>query len=120
MSRVAVLHLEGSPADAELVRARLERGGVEADVTRVTDRESFAAALAAGGFDLILADDTPPDFDGLAALELAHAARPDVPFIFVCGDPGEDVAADALKRGATDSVAKPRLDRLAPAVGRAL
>ena len=43
-----------------------------------------------------------------------------MPFIFVSGTLGEDVAIEALKTGATDYVLKTRLARLGPAVTRAL
>jgi PAS domain S-box-containing protein len=43
-----------------------------------------------------------------------------VPFLFVSGTMGEEVAIDCLKDGATDYVLKHRLARLAPAVRRAL
>ena len=45
---------------------------------------------------------------------------PDVPFLFVSGTLGEDVAIEALKIGATDYVLKTRLARLGPSVTRAL
>src|SRR6266702_3670938 len=69
---------------------------------------------------LILADYTLPSFDGLSALMLASSARPDLPFIFVSGTLGEEVAIEALKIGATDYVLKTRLSRLVPSVHRAL
>ena len=47
-------------------------------------------------------------------------ACPDVPFIFVSGTLGEEVAIEALKIGATDYVVKTRLSRLVPSVQRAL
>jgi signal transduction histidine kinase len=43
-----------------------------------------------------------------------------VPLIFVSGTLGEEVAIEALKKGATDYVFKTRLSRLAPSVQRAL
>ena len=43
-----------------------------------------------------------------------------MPFIFVSGTLGEEVAIEALKVGATDYVLKTRLSRLAPSVARAL
>ena len=46
--------------------------------------------------------------------------HPEVPFIFVSGAMGEEVAIESLKRGATDYVLKDRLSRLGPAVQRAL
>jgi DNA-binding NtrC family response regulator len=47
-------------------------------------------------------------------------ACPEVPFIFVSGTLGEEVAIEALKIGATDYVLKTRLSRLVPSVKRAL
>ena len=52
--------------------------------------------------------------------ELRSSDSPEVPFIFVSGTLGEDVAIEALKTGATDYVLKTRLARLGPAVTRAL
>ena len=45
---------------------------------------------------------------------------PEIPFIFVTGTMGEEVAIETLKSGATDYVLKTRLSRLMPAVLRAL
>jgi C4-dicarboxylate-specific signal transduction histidine kinase len=53
-------------------------------------------------------------------LKLALSARPDLPFIFVSGTLGEEVAIEALKIGATDYVLKMRLSRLVPSVRRAM
>ncbi len=43
-----------------------------------------------------------------------------MPFIFVSGTLGEEVAIEALKIGATDYVLKTRISRLVPSVHRAL
>src|SRR3989338_5914193 len=61
-----------------------------------------------------------PGFDGLSALKIAQEKCPDVPFIFVSGTLGEDVAIEALKHGAADYVLKDRLSRLVTCVRRAL
>jgi signal transduction histidine kinase len=53
-------------------------------------------------------------------LKLALGARSDLPFIFVSGTLGEDVAIEALKIGATDYVVKTKLSRLVPSVQRAM
>ena len=120
MSTIAILHLEDSDLDAELVHARLAKGGLVFTIDRAASRDEFLAALGAREHDLILADYSLPDFDGLSALEIARRAAPETPFIFVSGMLGEEVAIDTLKRGATDYVLKQRLERLAPAVHRAL
>src|SRR5262245_35911295 len=101
---LAVVLLEDSPLDADLTVATLTRGGVRADVRRADGRASFVRALEAGPTDLILADYSLPDFDGLSALELARERCPDVPFLFVSGAIGEEFAIETLKRGARDYV----------------
>jgi PAS domain S-box-containing protein len=115
-----ILSLEDDPKDAELVQALLEAEEVVCEVTRVETQAEFAAAVEQGHIDLILADYTLPSFDGLSALKLALGKCPDVPFIFVSGTLGEEVAVEALKIGATDYVLKTRLSRLVPSVVRAL
>jgi signal transduction histidine kinase/FixJ family two-component response regulator len=119
-SPLRVLHLEDDAWDTELVQATLEGEGIQSELTRVEREQDFLAALKRESLDLILADYTLPSFDGLSALRIARQHSPDVPFIFVSGTLGQDVAIEALKTGATDYVLKTRLARLGPAVNRAL
>ena len=119
-SPIHILHLEDDPQDAALVQSTLEAGGISCAITCVENRDAFVAALEHGGVDLILSDFSLPGFDGLSALEIAHAKWPAIPSIFVSGTLGEERAIDALKSGATDYVLKERLSRLVPAVNRAM
>ena len=115
-----ILLLENDLADAELVQETLEADGIACELTCVEAEGEFRAALERGGFDLILADYTLPAFDGLSALKIVRQHFVDVPFIFVSGTLGEEVAIDALQMGATDYVFKTRLSRLVPAIHRAM
>ena len=115
-----ILYLEDEPKDAELVQASLEAEGIVCELTRADTQPGFLAFLQQGGFDLILADYTLPLFDGISALRIAQENCPEVPFIFVSGTMGEELAIEALKQGATDYVFKTRLSRIAPSVRRAL
>src|SRR5262244_4451773 len=119
-SPLRVLHLEDNANDAELIQAALDSEGIVSHVARVETRADFLAALEQGGFDVVLADYTLPSFDGLSALKISMEKCPDVPFIFVSGTLGEEVAIEALKIGATDYVLKERLSRIVPSVHRAL
>ena len=119
-SPLRILLLEDDPTDAELVQELLEADHIVCNVTRAQTRAEFLAGLEKPEIDLILADYTLPSFDGISALKLALNARPDLPFIFVSGTLGEEVAVEALKIGATDYIVKTRLSRLVPAVQRAL
>src|SRR5512144_2114246 len=119
-SKLRILNLEDNRDDCELIRSCLIREGVECDLVRVETGGDFEAAVRHGDFDLILADYSLPSFDGLSALKMAKETRPEMPFIFVSGAIGEEVAIEALKQGATDYVLKDRLSRLAAAIKRAL
>jgi PAS domain S-box-containing protein len=115
-----ILSIEDDPKDAELIQSLLETEDISCEVTRVETQAALEASLDRGGIDLILADYSLPSFDGISALKFAMKACPDVPFIFVSGTLGEEVAIEALKIGATDYVLKTRLSRLVPSVLRAL
>ena len=119
-SPLRILLLEDNALDAELIREFLEADHFSCEMTRVQTRAEFLAALEEPGIELILADYQLPSFDGLSALSLALDHRPDLPFIFVSGTLGEEVAIEAVKIGATDYVVKSRLSRLVPSVRRAL
>lgn len=115
-----ILHVEDDPQDAELIQSVLAANGLACEIVRVDTREAFEAALNQGGFDLILSDFSLPRFDGLLALSIAQDKRPDLPFIFVSGMIGEELAVDTLQCGAMDYVLKDKLSRLPSAVRRAL
>src|SRR3979411_1311785 len=115
-----ILSIEDDPKDAKLIQDLLEAEGVVCEVTRVDTEAALLDSVEQGGIDLILADYTLPSFDGISALKFAMKACPDVPFIFVSGTLGEEVAIEALKIGATDYLLKTRLSRLVPSVWRAL
>ncbi|KAG0950844.1 hypothetical protein G6F31_013726 [Rhizopus arrhizus] len=111
--------LEDSALDAELITAQLQRAGLDFEVERVGSRNTFIEAIDQRGFDVILADHVLPGFDGDAALALARERIPHTPFIFVSGTLTEELAVQALTRGARDYVVKQRLQRLPDAIRRA-
>jgi two-component system, cell cycle sensor histidine kinase and response regulator CckA len=115
-----ILHIEDSAEDSELITRLLINNGFKCQVTRIDTRPQVFDALEKNSFDLILADCQLPDFSGLRALEIAHALKPEIPFVFVSGTIGEETAIESLRNGATDYVLKDRLSRLVPAVRRAL
>ncbi|MCL4501238.1 MAG: PAS domain-containing protein [Deltaproteobacteria bacterium] len=115
-----ILIVEDLASDSELMAYELRQGNLPFSSRRVENDKDFLRELEEFRPDLILSDYHLPHFNGLAALALAQEHCPDIPFIFVSGAIGEEVAIDTLKRGATDYVLKDRLSRLVPAVKRAL
>ncbi len=114
-----VLILEDREADAELLALELSRAGFAPEWTRVSSEAEYLAELEKG-YDVILADYRLPQFDGLQALQLMQERGLDIPFVLVSGTIGEDLAVEAMKRGAADYLLKDRLARLGAAVARAL
>ncbi|MGD9900842.1 MAG: PAS domain S-box protein, partial [Calditrichaceae bacterium] len=114
-----ILHLEDNDRDADLIQSILLAEGVDCRFTRVDNHDDYLAALDQHQFDLILADYSLPQFDGLSALKIAQSRGSNIPFVFVSGSFGEEIAIETLKMGATDYVLKEKLNRLAPAVKRA-
>jgi len=117
---VRLLHLEDNPKDAELIHDRLEVAGLASEITRVSNRKGFEAALNDATYHVILCDFNLPDYDGISALSAARASQPDVPVIVISGSLGEEEAVKCLHLGATDYLLKQRLERLPNAVRRAI
>jgi len=112
--------VEDEAHDAALVEHALKDGGFQFAFKRVDTEEGFLKELQTFQPSVILSDHGLPSFDGFAALAIAQNKVPDVPFIFVTGSLGEEMAIKALKTGATDFVLKHHLATLPPAVHRAL
>ena len=117
---VRLLIVEDVATEAEIAVRRLKKAGHACTWQRVETEPEFREALRDFKPDLILSDFALPHFDGFAALATAAADAPDVPFIFLSGTLGEERAIQALKNGAMDYVLKSNLERLVPAVTRAL
>ncbi|HWP56451.1 MAG TPA: ATP-binding protein [Candidatus Acidoferrales bacterium] len=115
-----VLIIEDSEDDAELVVRELRRAQYDVCFERVDTSECLTEALRSRPWDLVISDYSMPQFRGTDALELVKKSGLDIPFIFVSGTMGEDVAVAAMKSGAQDYLTKGKLGRLVPAVEREL
>jgi PAS domain S-box-containing protein len=115
-----ILIVDDSPDDAELAVLALKRSGFDLTYECVDTPEAMRKALERGGWDLVLADYSMPHFSGLAALKMLRESKLDVPFILLSGTVGEELAVEAMKRGADDYVLKTNLARLPLAVQREL
>ncbi len=115
-----ILILEDEPADVELMIDELRRSGVEFHSRQVETADEFFAAMKQQPPDLVLSDHGSPQFDGFTILSMVRRRDPDLPFIFVTGALGEDMAIKAFGDGADDCVLKHQLTNLPGAVKRAM
>lgn len=116
---IKLLHLEDNEADALLVQKMLQKANIKYEYTFVDNEEDYCNALLNKPIDIILSDYHLPDYSGTEALLLAKTKYPTIPFVFVSGTMGEDIAIESLLNGATDYVLKNRLERIVPAIQRA-
>ena len=120
MAALSLLIIEDSEDDALLVVRALKQAGYDVAASQVHTADGLREALRRQAFDVIVADYTMPGFSGSRALAMVREQGLDIPFIFVSGTIGEDVAVAAMKTGAHDYIVKGNLARLAPAVEREL
>ncbi|MEW6303882.1 MAG: histidine kinase dimerization/phosphoacceptor domain -containing protein [Verrucomicrobiota bacterium] len=111
-----ILLLEDDEADAVLLQRELEKTRLAFRLRRVSNQESFLAALEQPDLDIILGDLRLGAFDGLTALKLARQRVPTVPFVVVTGSTTEETAVECMKSGAADYVLKQHWVRLGAAI----
>ena len=118
--RFRLLCVEDDPLDYELMVHSLKDARLEFDSICVDNEDDFAQELESWQADIVVSDYSIPWFAGTRALELTRHFSPTLPFIFISGRIGEDVATEAVRAGATDYVLKGSLVRLPHAIERAL
>src|SRR5688572_19492334 len=118
-SPLNILIVEDSEQDASLFIHELRRAGFDPKWRRVETEADFLVQLQTKP-DIILSDYSMPQFNGLRAAELLRRSGLDIPFILISGTVGEEVAVEAMKKGATDYLLKDGVGRLGTAVRRAM
>jgi PAS domain S-box-containing protein len=117
---LAVLIVEDTESDAQLIVRLLKKAGYELAYEQVETDGQMRAALKKRFWDIVISDFKMPQFDGRAALKLLQDTGRDIPFIVVSGTIGEEIAVSMMKAGAHDYLIKGELARLVPAVEREL
>src|SRR5438067_9948896 len=87
--KVRILHVEDNPADVELIRQNLKRGGIDVEVVVVDNLRDCEAMLDKERFDLVISDFNLPRGNGLEVLSAVRKKRPTLPFILISGSLGE-------------------------------
>jgi DNA-binding response OmpR family regulator len=113
------LLIEDNPADAEIVSRILEDAGIGVIEAAETAEEGLRVFRQAK-WDLLVVDYRLPGSSGLEALERIRELDPSVPAIMLTGMGNEQVAAEAIKRGADEYVSKDALTTTLPTTARLL
>jgi PAS domain S-box-containing protein len=106
MNSIRILYIDDYPLDRALVRDALVSEGKGFEVIEADSRQQFERLLAEEHYDLVLSDFNILGFTGLQVLDAVQAKSPQIPVIIVTGTGSEEIAAEAIKRGAADYVIK--------------
>ena len=101
-----ILLLEDNPADAMLLEATLAEASPDYEVIHVERLSQGLAHLASGAFDLVLADLSLPDSQGVGTVKQLRAAAPAAPVVVLSGLDDEDMALQAVQSGAEGYLVK--------------
>jgi len=105
-----ILVIEDNPGDLRLIETYLAEGGFRRKAATAGRLEDGLAAIAGGGFDVVLLDLSLPDSTGFETFEHLREADPRVPVIVLTGLDDEDLAIQMMQSGAQDYLIKGTLD----------
>jgi two-component system, NarL family, sensor histidine kinase UhpB len=115
-----ILLIEDSVSDAEILKAFLLSHKPHCVFKVVMTEDAFNQALDAFVPDVIISDNTLPQFSATDALDIFTRRNLPIPFILVTGTVSEEFAVNVIKAGADDYILKDRLTRLPSAIDAAL
>ena len=112
--------LEDSSTDAELVQYFLRKNYRQCEFDLAMTEIEFEKKLESFKPDVVLADNSLPQFDAATALAKVREHYQSLAFIMVTGTVSEEFAAAIIKQGADDYILKDRLARLPAAIDAAI
>ena len=103
-----ILIVEDSRTHAEQLQGVLEGAGYETEIAE--NAKEALQSLALIRPDVVLVDYLMPEINGLQLIEIMCRDYPKVPAILVTAEGNEDIAAEALQRGAAGYIPKRRVN----------
>jgi DNA-binding NtrC family response regulator len=108
---ITVLLVEDNDDDVVLIRKALAGAMKVPYVLKQVDGLSRGMERLAGGdIDVVLLDLGLPDGRGLVTFSVLHKHSPDVPVIVLTGHDDEELAIEAVQKGAQDYLVKGKVD----------
>lgn len=112
MKHVSVLMVEDSIYAADLNIREIKKTGLTVEYRRVVNGKEMLEALQRGRWDIILSDNSIPNFNALKALEIRNLFNSNIPFIIVSEDVSEEDIIKAMDNGCNDYITKENLSGL--------
>ena len=106
---IRVLHVDDEPADLGITRISLKREYKDdLEIVSVLSVREALEKLESEHFDTIISDYQMPEMNGIEFLEVVRKSEKyaDIPFILFTGKGGEEIAKEALSKGADGYIDK--------------
>lgn len=114
-----ILIVDDSPTQLVQMQIALHQDGFE--VKSVPDGQSALASIAESQPIVVVTDLQMPGMSGLELVETLRGTHPSIPVVLTTSDGSEDIAAEALRRGAASYVPKRDINTtLAPVLRQVL
>lgn len=115
-----ILLLEDDHTDADLIQQHLIRNKLHCEVRVAMSKNEYLQSLDQYRPEVVLSDNSMPQFNSSEALHALRQRFQHVPFILVTGTVSEEYAIKMIKEGADDYILKDRMTRLPAAIDAAL
>jgi PAS domain S-box-containing protein len=104
--QIRILHVDDEPYFLESSKACLERENSNFSIDTATSTEEGLKLLKGRGYDVVLSDYQMPAMNGLEFLQHLRESGNTIPFIIFTGKGREEVAIEALNKGANHYIQK--------------
>ena len=109
-SPIRILLVDDDEADRKQVKRALTQPGLTCELSETSNIDAALAACESQSFDCAIIDYRMPGHDGLYGVAALKSRLPYMAVIMSTGEGDELVAAEAMKRGASDYIPKSRIN----------
>jgi signal transduction histidine kinase len=107
-----ILIADDDEGDRKQIKRAIQQAGLQCECTETSSTEQALEICEQSEFDCAIFDYRLPGQDGLAGISALHERFPNLPIIMSTGHGDELIAADAMKRGASDYIPKANVNAL--------
>lgn len=107
--KLRVLIADDDEGDRKQITRVLKQAGISCECVETVNAEDAVAACAEGVVDCAFVDYKMPGRDGLYGIAALHERFPYMAIIMVTGHGDEEIAAEAMKLGASDYIPKAQI-----------
>ena len=101
-----ILLVEDNPDHIMLMEAALKNSDPQFEVDLACSGSECLERLSKSSYDVVLLDYSLPKMNGLEILARIHQLESDIPVVMITGQGDENIAVQAMKKGAYDYVSK--------------